>query len=216
MKEFLETLELRQQAYDGKLGRKYNRDAYSHKVRKWSRYLTYLFYRVGLRGPHILFAHFQMDMCALYWVFWGQPLRALAYWFVGHVLDNCDGDLARARGESDPKWGEMDVHLHLVANMVFWVIIGIQVDMGSHVMMLLAARVVCESHRSEKKYSERWGERSRLWYWLVLPTNVNIMYMSYAVFALLGGLPTYIALYQMYYVAIAIGQSVKKVWKNKN
>ena len=210
MKEFLKNLERLQREYDKELGRKYNRDAYSHKIREWSRYLTYYFYKSGLRGQHVLFAHFMMDITALVFVAWGEPLYALGFWLTGHVLDNSDGDLARFRGEANPKWGEIDVHLHLCANMIFWVIIGIQADMGLQVMMILGARVICEAHRSEKKYSERWGERSKLWYWLVLPTNVNIMYLSYVGFALLGAYDVYVFSYMIYYYSIALGQTLNK------
>jgi len=210
MKEFILKLEHLQQDYDSSLGRKYNRDAYSHKIREWSRYLTYSFYKVGLKGQHVLFAHFWCDLAALVSVFVQRPLFALGFWLTGHVLDNCDGDLARIRDEADAKWGEIDVHLHLIASMVFWVILGIQGDVMVQITMLLAARVVCESHRGEKKYSERWGEKSKLWYWLVLPTNVNIIYMSYVVFALIGELWIYVFLYTVYYYSIALGQSLKK------
>jgi len=210
MNEFFLKLDHLQKKYDKELGRKYNRDAYSHKIREWSRYLTYYFHKVGLKGQHVLFAHFVMDITALIFVALGSPLLALTSWLIGHILDNVDGDLARARGESDAKWGEIDVHLHLIANMVFWVIIGVQTDMGLQVMMILAARVICESHRGEKKYSERWGERSRLWYWMALPTNVNIIYMSYVVFALFGAYGFYVALYLFYYYSIFLGQSLKK------
>jgi len=210
VKEFLLKLDYLQRQYDEELGRKYNRDAYSHKIREWSRYLTYYFHKVGLKGHHVLFAHFVMDITALIFVASGSPLLALTSWLIGHILDNVDGDLARVRGESDAKWGEIDVHLHLIANMIFWLIIGVQANMGLQVMMILAARVVCESHRGEKKYSERWGERSRLWYWLVLPTNVNIMYLSYVVFALANVIDIYIVTYMLYYYSIALGQSLKK------
>ena len=213
MTEFLLKLERLQQEYDEELGRKYNQDAYSHKIREWSRYLTYYFYKAGLKGHHVLFAHFMMDIAALVFVARGIPLLALTLWLIGHVLDNSDGDLARFRGEADSKWGEIDVHLHLIANMAFWVIIGFQALEAITVyalLALLAARVICESHRSEKSYSERWGERSRMWYWLVLPTNVNIMYMSYVVFALAGFLDVYVGLYACYYYSIFLGQSLKK------
>lgn len=215
MKDFLLKLEHLQREYDKELGRKYNQDAYSHKIREWSRYLAYIFYKAGLRGHHILFTHFACDIAALIFVALGSPLLALTSWLIGHILDNVDGDLARARGESDPKWGEIDVHLHLMANMAFWVIISFQMLEVVTIYMLivlLATRVICESHRGEKKYSERWGERSRLWYWLVLPTNVNIMYLSYVVFALTGFLDVYVGLYAVYYYSIFLGQSLKKVF----
>jgi len=213
LKEFLVKLDYLQREYDKELGRKYNRDAYSHKVREWSRYLTYYFHKVGLKGQHVLFAHFVMDVTALVFVALDNPFMALTSWLIGHILDNMDGDLARVRGESDAKWGEIDVHLHLMANMAFWVIISFKMLEPVTIYMLfalLAARVICESHRSEKKYSERWGERSRLWYWIVLPTNVNIMYLSYVPFALAGLLDIYVGLYAVYYYSIALGQLLKK------
>lgn len=50
MKEFFILLAALQKSYDLDLGRKYNQDAYFHKIREWSRYLTYVFFKLGLKG----------------------------------------------------------------------------------------------------------------------------------------------------------------------
>ena len=211
--EFKNKCEKRASEYDMSIGRTHNRDAIGHWVRLASHYVAFPIYKAGIKGQTVLFVHFGCDLVALICVLAGKPLIALFFWATGHFLDNIDGTIARIRGESDPKWGEIDIHLHLIANMIFWVILGVQADMGLQVMMLLAARVVCESHRNEKQYSERWGEKSRLWYWLALPTNVNIVYIGYVTFALLGAHEVYVVLYMTYYYSIALGQSLNKCLK---
>jgi len=212
--DFVTKLQSMEDDYNEEIDRKFNVNTCTKYPRMVSRYLTYFLYKLGfIKGPHVLLAHSASDLISLYFVYIGEPLYVLGFLLLSHLFDNCDGDLARIRDEADPKWGEIDVHLHLITNMAFWVIIGFHMLEPITIYMLFAllgARVVCESHRSEKEYSKRWGERSRFWYWLVLPTNVNIMYLSYVPFALAGLLDIYVGLYAVYYYSIALGQSLKK------
>lgn len=204
-KQFEENCQSLQSFYDESIGRTHNRDSFFHGVRDVSRYLTFVFYKMNLRGQHILFAHFSCDAIALWCVIYSEPWQALLFWLLGHVLDNCDGDLARIRGETDPKWGEIDIHLHLIMNMLFWIVIGdTQI-----VMVILASRVVMEALRQGLRYSDRYGERSRLWKLAVLPTNVNMMYLSYVLFYYSGLVEVYLLLYAIYFIGASIGQSVK-------
>lgn len=196
--------------YDTQIGRGHNRDAIGHWVRLASYYVAFPIYKVGIKGQTVLFIHFGWDLAALSCVFVERLLLALFCWMIGHFLDNIDGTIARVRGEANPKWGEIDVHLHLIANMIFWLILMIQTEMYFVVWALLVFRMMCEFQRRKKKYSERWGERSRLWYWIVLPTNVNMIYFSYVVFALLGWIQVYIILYMVYYGGAVSGQLLQK------
>jgi len=209
-KDFVGRLQGMEDDYNKDIDRKFNVNTCTKYPRKISRYLTFILYKLDfIKGHHVLAAHFVSDLAALYYVYLQDPFGVLGFLLLSHLFDNCDGDLARIRGESDPKWGEIDVHLHLITNMVFWVILGFLFPFL--VLILFAARVVCEAHRGEKKYSDRYGERSKLWYWLVLPTNVNMMYLSYIAFAIFGMVESYVVLYMVYHCIIAVGQSVKKI-----
>ena len=147
IQEFIKKLEILQQQYDKEIGRKYNRDSFFHGIRTASRYLTYIFYKLGLRGHHVLVLHFLFDIIALYCVALDKPLYALVFWFSAHVMDNCDGDLARIRNEADLKWGKVDIHLHLLANMLFWFLMAFKTSPET-ISVILASRVVCEFHRN--------------------------------------------------------------------
>jgi phosphatidylglycerophosphate synthase len=195
--------------YDQKIDRIQNRDAFGCWIREGSYYLTWMFYQAGLKGYHVLFLHFAFDLIALLFVYLGHPLVAAGFWFGGHVLDNCDGVLARARNEQDMKWGEIDVRLHLIANMIFWCIIGFQLEVTGIVMILLASRVVTEYFRQQKSNKNRYGERSRIWKIIVWPTNVNLIYAFYVVFFLAGLLDFYVWGYASYLFLAALGQSVR-------
>jgi hypothetical protein len=134
-----------------------------------------------------------------------KSLIALSLWLFAHFLDNIDGQLARMRNEASVKWGKLDIHLHLIVNVLFWVIM--------HAPVVLAGRVICEVHRNRQGQDVdskgRWGEQSKLWYWLAKPTDINMMYLVWVPFALAGKLEYYVILYSSYYVVIALGQSVR-------
>jgi len=211
IKEFLFNLDILQRDHDKEIGRIQNRDAFSHKIRIWSRYLTYVFYKIGLHGPHILLLHFICDSIALYFVWSSEPILACVMWFTGHILDNSDGDLARALDEADPKWGLIDTYLHLLGNMVFWLILSVQVpEMVKFFLVLFASRVANEWLRQQKEYGDRYGERNLVWRLVVLPTDVNIMYLLYVICALLNALNFYIMAYALYLIASALIQG--SIW----
>ncbi len=208
-KTFVTLLESKQQKEDEATGRVYNQDTFGHWVRELSRRLTYLFFLAGLHGPHVLFAHFIVDLVALYFVYLGSPLIALALWLLAHILDNCDGDLARARDEARPEWGHLDVLLHAWGNMIFWPILGFLTGSWYIVTLILALRVIMEHHRGQfKMVGDRYGERSQLWKWVAHPTNINIMYTAYVPFALAGQLEWYLYGYLGYYLLAALGQGI--------
>ena len=214
---FERNLEHLQQEEDRLTGRVYNMDNFGHWLRVLSRRLTYVFYRAGLHGPHVLFAHFVFDLAALYFVYIQMPLAALVPWLVAHVLDNCDGDLARARGEAKPGWGQIDNLMHTWGNMIFWSVLGIVTGAWHLVATILAIRVVMEHHRSSyRTVGERYGERSRLWSWIVFPTDVTIMYLLYVPFALAGHLGWYLLGYLAYYLVAALGQGAAMIRKVVN
>lgn len=215
IKEFKEKCAFQTMLYDQSIGREYNQDAIGKWVRNLSYYLVFICYRLGLKGQHILLTHALCDLVALYFVYANKPIMALIFWLVAHVWDNVDGALARIRNEAHPKWGELDVHLHLVANMWFWIILALQTwNMG--IVIILGMRVINEWHR-DKIGMERYGEKSRMWKWLAYPTNVNAIYLSYVPFAYFNRLDIYIVIYLLYFSGIAIGQSlnygVKLWWK---
>ncbi len=150
-------------------------DNFGHWLRVASRRLTFVFYLVGLKGPHILHAHFGVELVALAFVVRGEPLIAMVLWLTSYVLDNCDGDLARARGEASTGWGEVDNLGHIWANMMFWPIIGLITGAWPAVAVLLALRVIMEHHRGKyKTVGDRYGERSPIWRWIVFPTDITI------------------------------------------
>lgn len=178
-------------------------------MRNGSYYLTYVFYKTGWKAPQVLLLHFAFDLCALVMVALYEPLYALLYWLLAHVADNCDGALARARDETDMKYLAIDVHLHLWANMIFWVIV--YAHTGSALAVaLLAARVVMESFRSQTTNETRYGQKSRMWAIITKPTDMNVMYLLYVPFALAHQLEWYVAGYAIYYALAAVGQSA--VW----
>lgn len=191
--------------FDETIGREYGRDAIGHWVRQMSIPVVYLCYISKIKAQWVLFAHFVSDGIALVFVYKNKPLIALSFWLFAHFLDNIDGQLARMRDETDMKWGKLDIHLHLIANMLFWVIINAPI--------VLAGRVICEVHRNrlgeDVDSKPRWGEQSKLWYWLSKPTDINMMYLGWMSFALMGKIEYYVMLYSVYYVIIALGQSVK-------
>ncbi len=153
--------------------------------------------------------HFTCDLGALTFVYFGYPLFALYLWLLGHILDNCDGDLARIRDEADPKWGELDVHLHLLMNLGFWVVLLFIYEYAILIGVILAARVLSEFHRSKTKI--RYGERSRLWKWIAYPTNINAMYVFYGISAATGMFEVFLFFYLAYIPGIALGQSLKTI-----
>jgi len=211
---FKHQLDQLQRNEDARTGRVYNMDNFGHWVRVLSRRLTYVFYRAGLSGPHILLAHLLVELLALYFVIQGEPLIAMALWLAIYVLDNCDGDLARARGEAKPGWGDIDNLGHTWANMIFWPIVGFLTGAWPAIAALLALRVVMEHHRGKfRTVGDRYGERSRLWRWIVFPTDVTIMYLVYVPFALGGRLEWYIAGYLFYYLTAAFGQGIVLIRK---
>lgn len=214
LKRFIELCRDHTAHYDTCIGRQYNQDSFGRWVREGSYYLTYIFYRLGFKGHYVMFLHFGFDAVALYFVATGEPLFALAMWLIAHVADNCDGSLARYRGEADERWGQIDVMLHTWGQVVFWCILAARTDIRM-IVVLLATRVVTEWHRGGFKTGERYGERSRLWKWAAQPTNVNIMYAAYAVFAVTGFEWYYVFLYMWYFVLIAVGQSAAKIWEMK-
>jgi len=207
--DFVFNLQYMEDEYNIKMNRKYNVNTCTKHPRKISRYLTYVLYKLGfIKGHHVLFAHSVSDVVALYFVYTQEPLTALGFWLLSHLFDNCDGDLARIRGESDPKWGDIDVHLHLIMNMAFWTILSVTVS-PVLVVPILASRVVLEFHRQQKRYGDRYGEKSQAWKIIVWPTNVNMMYLIFVVFACLNLVEFYLLMYAIYFIGAAIGQSVK-------
>lgn len=218
--EFANRLETLQQAEDAKNGRVYNMDKFGHWVRILSRRLTYIFYRIGLHGPHILMSHFIVDVIALVYVFQGMPLSALVAWLISYVLDNCDGDLARARDEADPIWGVIDNVFHTYLNMIFWLVLAFITDQWILASWLLAFRVIMEHYRRGfAKPGDRYGERSKIMKWIALPTDINIMYIVYVPFAYFGmiplahfgyieGLELYMTGYLIYYALASTGQLI--------
>jgi len=213
-KIFVEDLEYFQQLEDKRTGRVYNMDNFGHWLRVASRRLTYVFYRVGLHGPHILLAHFVAELIAVYFVFTERPLIAISLWLFSYVLDNCDGDLARARGEAKPGWGVIDVLGHLWANMLYWPVLGYLTGAWPVVCAILCLRVIMEMHRGQHKTTgDRYGERSRLWRWVVLPTDITIMYMLYVPFALIGHIEIYLYCYLAYFGLASVGQSMVMIWR---
>ena len=212
-------LERLQRAEDARTGRVHNMDNFGHWLRVLSRRLTYVFYRLGVRGPDILFAHIGVEMIALYAVLQGRPLTAMALWLTAYILDNCDGDLARARDEAQPGWGKVDVLGHLWSNMIYWPLLGFLSGAWHLVAVTMALRVIMEYHRGQYQTTgNRYGERSRLWSWVVLPTDITIMYLAYVPFALTGRLEWYICGYLVYYALAALGQGavlIRKVIRNE-
>ena len=207
-KAFTAELEGLQVAEDKRTGRKYNMDNFGHWLRVASRRLTYVFYLAGLKGPHILLLHFITELIALVYVFLGSPFVAVVFWLISYILDNCDGDLARARGEAKPGWGEIDVLGHLWVNMIYWPLLGYITGAWPLVASILSVRVIMEAHRGKyKKVGDRYGERSKLWRWIVFPTDITIMYLAYVPFALYGCIEYYLYGYFFYYLLAAAGQS---------
>lgn len=211
---FQHQLDHMQRYQDEMTGRVHNMDNFGHWVRVLSRRLTYVFYRIGLKGPNILFSHFIVDLIALFLVWRGAPLGAMAAWLISYVLDNCDGDLARARGEANSGWGRVDSLLHTWGNAIYWPLLGALTGAWPVVAVVLALRVVMEHHRGQyQKTGDRYGERSRLWSWIVLPTDVTIMYLIYVPFALAGRLEWYLYGYLVYYLIAALGQGAALIRK---
>lgn len=192
--------------YDVSINRTHNRDAIGRWVRELSYRLSYVLVKLDLRGQDVLMLHFGLDLAALSFVMLSEPLMALACWFFAHLLDNCDGVVARYRNEQDLKWGELDITLHLIANMAFWLIIGLQVGAQYMIAVLLAARVVQEYFRNKKTNKDRYGERSRMWKLIVWPTNVNAIYAMYVGVALLNWLDYYVLAYASYLTCAACYQ----------
>ena len=212
--EFAGWLELMQRAEDKRTGRDLNMDNFGHWLRVLSRRLTWVFFMLGLHGPQILFAHFITELIAIYCVFVGRPFIAVAFWLTSYILDNCDGDLARARGEAQPGWGVIDVLGHLWANMIYWPVLGYLTGAWPIVVAILCFRVVMEMHRGQhKKTGDRYGERSPLWRWIVFPTDITIMYLLYVPFALIGHIEIYLYCYLAYYALAAVGQSLVLIRK---
>ena len=207
--DFVLNLQYMEDKYNIKMDRKFNVNTCTKYPRKISRYLTYVLYKLGfIKGHHVLFAHSVSDVVALYFVYTQEPLTALGFWLLSHLFDNCDGDLARIRGEVDFKWGDIDVHLHLIMNMAFWVILSVTVS-SVLIVPILASRVVLEFHRQQKGYGDRYGEKSQVWKIIVWPTNVNMMYLIYVIFACFSLIEVYLLLYAIYFIGASIGQSVK-------
>ena len=136
-KDFVEKLQGMEDIYNERIGRRLNPRTFHIKhLRKISRYLTYFLYKLKfVKGHHILFVHFILDIVALFFVFLTMPLWAFIFWFIAHIFDHCDGDLARIRNEADMKWGDIDGHLHLGANIIFWVILGFQLQLGDDILL---------------------------------------------------------------------------------
>ena len=141
---------------------------------------------------------------------------ALILWLLAHVLDNCDGDLARALDEARPEWGQLDILLHAWGNMIFWPILGFLTGSWQIVTLILALRVIMEHHRGRfQMVGNRFGEKSQLWMWVAHPTNINIMYTAYVPFALAGQLEWYLYGYLGYYFMAALGQGIAFTLKVK-
>jgi len=207
-KVFVENLQEMEDEYNEKMNRVQNVNTLTPYPRKWSRYLTYVLYRMNfVKGHHVLFIHFMSDVTVLWFVYTGKPLVVLLFLFISHILDNCDGDLARARNEADMKWGEVDNYLHLLSNMAFWIILATQTN-PTIIVVLLSSRVINEMFRQKKEYKDRLGERNKIWQLVVWPTNVNIMYLLYVSAALIGGLFEFVYFYASYLTAGMLWQSV--------
>jgi len=103
---FVVKLQLMEDDYNEEIDRKFNVNTCTKYPRKVSRYLTFILYNFGfVKGHHVLAAHFISDLVALYYVYLQEPFGVLGFLLLSHLFDNCDGDLARIRGEADPKWG---------------------------------------------------------------------------------------------------------------
>lgn len=210
---FVDRLQEMEDDYNRQINRRFNVNTCTKYPRKISRYLTFILFKLNIKAPWVLAAHSISDLVALWFVALGNPLIALGFWLLSHILDNCDGDLARARNELDMKWGEMDVFLHLWANILFWIILALRTDLLFSAMILLGARVVQEYFRQKQTNETRYGERSKIWKFITWPTNVNMIYLSYVIFALWGLVDLYLALYATYFLLAAVGQSTVYVFK---
>lgn len=213
LREFIAKAEYLQVCEDEKNGRLYNRDSFGHWVRDASRYLTFVFWKLGFRAHYVLFLHFVCDLLALFQVWQENYGQALGLWALGHFLDNCDGDLARVRGEARPEWGEIDVLLHTWANAGFWIVLGVKTEAWLIVSVVLALRVINQWHRGRFKNGERFGERSKLLKWVAYPLNVNFMYAGFAFCGMFGLIPLYLQLYLVYHLFVALSQSVRLVFQ---
>lgn len=213
LQEFIAKAEYLQVLEDEKNGRLYNQDSFGHWVRDASRYLTFVFWKLGFKAHYVLFMHFACDLPALFQVWQSNYVQALGLWALGHFLDNCDGDLARIRGEAKPEWGEIDVLLHTWANAGFWIILGLKTEAWLIVTGILALRVINQWHRGRFKNGERFGEKSRVLKWAAYPLNVNFMYFAFALFGILEQLNVYILSYFCYHAVVAGGQSLMLVYQ---
>lgn len=215
LREFIAKAEYLQVCEDEKNGRLYNRDSFGHWVRDASRYLTFVFWKLGFRAHYVLFLHFVCDLLALFQVWQENYGQALGLWALGHFLDNCDGDLARVRGEARPEWGEIDVLLHTWANAGFWIVLGVKTEAWLIVSVVLALRVINQWHRGRFKNGERYGEKSQSFKWAAYPLNVNFMYAAFAVCGLLNVVSWYLWSYLVYHFFVVSGQSAVmfyRVW----
>ena len=215
--DFTQRLEALQQAYDLSVGRKHSQDSFGHWVRKLSRYLTYVFYRVGLKGPHILAGHILTDWLAVAALATHHVLTFAVLMVISHVLDNCDGDLARARNEADPKWEKFDHLGHTIANNAFWVVVALAYGQGEYtvlVVILLAARAILSFFRWVAGRRE-YGHKSGVWAFLAWPTNINAQHIGFALAVLFAMTYEYVLFFTWYYLFAALGRSlvaVKETW----
>jgi len=210
LRDFLASCEKMQQDHDSSVGRNYNQDSFGHWVRKASRYLTYIFFRLGVRGEHLLFAHGVMDWLAIGAFATHHVWTALALMAAAHVLDNCDGDLARARGEASPEWQEVDHLFHTITNNLFWVMVALCYGQGQYLVpaiIILPARNIMGYFRWRAGKRE-FGERGKLWSILTYPTNINVQHIGFALAVLSATTPYFIGFFAVYYLIASVGRSV--------
>ena len=211
---FREKCESQTTKEDVRTGRKYNRDSFSHWIREAAYLVLYFLLPLGFRGHHFLFIHFGIDLMALYFVWKEMPIAMFVCMMTAHWIDNMDGVAARYRNESHDDWGRLDILLHLLALMIFWIIVGCLTKMWVWIVALLSFQVVNMWHRAqlevkgEKFVVQRWGEKSYFWKLSVLPTNVAWIYTFYMIFALMNQLDLFIMGYTFYLGLAAMGQSI--------
>ena len=209
LKDYIDECERLQLEHDKAIGRKYSTDSFSHTVREYSRYFSYILYRMNIRGHHVLILHFIYDLMACAAVYYQAPWHAASFWLFAHFLDNMDGDLARIRGEARPEWHAVDVALHTAANALFWVCYASSYGNVIAVCTVLGAETVQIYMRS--LIENRHGEKSVWWHLLALPTNINVQNISYCTLAMAGLGYEFATVFAIYVCMVAVGQLVGQI-----
>lgn len=185
---------------------KLSQDSMGRSWRDFSRHFTWIFYKLGISANAVTLSHFVFDSAAVVMIALQEPLLAVLCWAIGHLLDSSDGDLARVTRGPNMLAGQADTLFHLSATVAFFIVAGWLYQ--NHLIFLLAGYLIMIWHRSKVQTKDRWGERSKLWFWIVRPTEVTTVYLAYVFAFYLNVVEYYILFYSIYFVLAATGQSL--------